>query len=328
MLDNYIKLGSEAEWLAARLKYITSTDIAGLFGLSRYKSGWQTWHEKKDGYLEKIENNRMKWGKRLQDAIAFGVAEDMGWTIPRKEGFNNCLFVRPSGELASSIDHPAIDKDGRQILIECKVVSQRYFDIAFDEETGEVPPDYEFQLQAEMLCTGIDRSVLACLVDGDQPKMFYRDIDHEAGAAIEKRVSAFWTSLRENKEPKPDYAATPDQEAIDALAKVMKCDSVLDMTGNNLMPELCAKLMNAQGELKLSETLVDSLKAQIKHAILGEMDGVISASEIEARFKQQSMKVLIAGGYSISMPFVKESIVPSYTRGSYRSMRVFKKEEK
>ena len=70
---------NKTAWLALRKLDITSTDDPALFGMSPYKSEYQLYHDKLNGDLVEIEDNaRMKWGRRLQDPIGYGIAEDLG----------------------------------------------------------------------------------------------------------------------------------------------------------------------------------------------------------------------------------------------------------
>jgi len=75
------KFETEDQWLEARKQDVTATDISAMLGLSKFKSRFALWHEKKSGIVanEFVENERTKWGKRLQNVIAKGVCEDQGW---------------------------------------------------------------------------------------------------------------------------------------------------------------------------------------------------------------------------------------------------------
>ena len=81
MTAKIYKFQTEQEWLNAREPDVTSTDMAALLGLSKFKSRFALWHERKTGIIanEFVENDRTKWGKRLQNVIAHGICEDEGW---------------------------------------------------------------------------------------------------------------------------------------------------------------------------------------------------------------------------------------------------------
>lgn len=59
-----IQIESREQWLAARAKDITSTEIAALYGLSPYITEFELFHNKRDGVRTQItENERMTWGQ-------------------------------------------------------------------------------------------------------------------------------------------------------------------------------------------------------------------------------------------------------------------------
>jgi predicted phage-related endonuclease len=75
-----LKFETEQEWLEARKQDVTSTEVAALFGLNPHKSRLRLWHEKRGDVESDFEDNPFtKWGRRLQNAVAEGIAEDEGW---------------------------------------------------------------------------------------------------------------------------------------------------------------------------------------------------------------------------------------------------------
>ena len=92
---------NKAHWLELRSMDITSTEVSALFGISPYKTHFELWHQHKDGLITEIEENeRMRWGSRLQNAIAEGIAEDEGWQIRLMDE-----YVRdPARRMGSSFD--------------------------------------------------------------------------------------------------------------------------------------------------------------------------------------------------------------------------------
>ena len=82
-----IPFTTEEAWLQARQRDVTSTESAALFGMSPYVTRYDLWHRKRSGTAPEFKtNDRMKWGNRLEAAIAHGIAEEQGWEIrPMKE---------------------------------------------------------------------------------------------------------------------------------------------------------------------------------------------------------------------------------------------------
>src|SRR5690606_13565282 len=168
MITEYHTPADEAAWHALRAQDLTSTDIAALFNLSPYKTHFELWHEKKSGEPVRIQQNeRMKWGNRLEASVALGIAEDRGWTVrPLKE------YGRlPGLRLGSSFDFRVIakisnspgygtnlDPDGvgwtrddspDDAILEIKCVDFRAFRDGWTVEDDyiEAPPHIEIQVQ-------------------------------------------------------------------------------------------------------------------------------------------------------------------------------------
>lgn len=302
-----IRFKTEQEWLEARVKYITSTEVASLFGLGEYKGAWQLWHEKIGDYSETVTGERPKWGLRMEDSIAEGVALDHGWIIDTQK-YKNCIFV-PYVEinLASSIDRIATCPKRGEGLIECKVVSFGVWSGEFSLSDNIIPARYEFQLQNEMLCTGLKWAVLACFVDG-VAHCFIRQADPEIHALILKKTKLFWASVKSGNEPKPDFMNELDQEAIFKFFGKKKVKEEVDLSLDNHLPELCSRYRESTAEVKMAELRRDALKAEI----------MMKVGDAE--------KVTTADGYSIRCSIVEGKEV-SYIRSPYRDFRIFKKEK-
>ena len=118
-----IQIQSQDQWLAERVKDVTSTEVSALFDLNPYLTQFELYQQKSTGQVVKIpENTRMKWGKRLEAPIALGVAEDEGWDIAKDTwsgGVRNGggIWETPSidpdlGVLYLQVANPSPDLDG------------------------------------------------------------------------------------------------------------------------------------------------------------------------------------------------------------------------
>lgn len=296
---------SESAWLLERAKNITSTEVASLFGLGEYKSEWQIWHEKVGNYHEVVEGERPKWGLRLENAIAEGIAQDQGFVID-PEKYQWCLFTHDTVRLAASIDRVTVCPKRGRGLIECKVISFNVWNDQFNYTDNIIPARFEFQLQTEMLCTGLPWAVLACLVDG-QTYLFFRRADPKIHELILKKVNAFWVKVTAGKEPNPDFMCENDQAMIFAMFKKRKIRKEVDLSTDNHLPELCARYLDAAAEAKMSELRKNALKAEI----------VLKIGDAE--------KVKVGENYTVSSVLVEGKEI-SYIRDAYRDFRIFKKD--
>lgn len=297
---------NKSEWLAMRAQDITSTEISALFGLSPYKTSFELWHEKASGNFDEFEpNERMKWGTRLQDTVARGIAEDNGWTVRAKNVYQRVADLR----IGSSFDFEIVSHENGPGLLEIKCVDFLAFRDNWSEEDGviEAPAHIELQLQHQMLVSGRSWGVIAALVAGNEVKLVQRKADPEIHEQIMAAAQAFWDSIAANQAPAPDYAR--DAKVISRLHQAVSEGTVLDATQDTAIDELVAQYRNASAQIKVLEDAKDSAKAKLLERI-GTSEKVIGA------------------GWSISAGTVEAKEVAAFVRQSYRNFRITAKKSK
>jgi putative phage-type endonuclease len=312
-----IRYESEKEWLEARTKDVTSTDVAALpsFDASPYKSPWQLFMEKLSGEVQEIvPSERMMWGSRLQDAVARGVAEDTGLTVRRL----NTYIRDPVQRVGSSFDFEVVSHEDGPGIMEIKNVDSMIFRNNWVEENGrlEAPPHLELQLQHQLLVSQRSWGMLVALVGGNTIKIARRERDEEVGKIILKKVAEFWVMVRENRPPPPDF--TRDAKAIARLYSKTEPGLILDATQNTELEFMVMDYKQVNEERKALDNIMDEAKARILERI-GKAEKVLG------------------NGWSISAKEVKESqgklitpdMVGTYTgaRKGYRRFDVNIKRE-
>ena len=209
MSTTRIQFSTREQWLADRAQDITSTEIAALYGLSPYCTEFELWHQKAEGFTVPFsENDRMKWGTRLQDAIAIGVAEDMGWEASRLDDYMRDEDAR----IGSSFDFEVVCRERGPGLMEIKNVDRSiFYEKWIDEPTGiEAPQHIELQAQHQMEVADMGWCAIVALVGGNDAKVTIRDRDRAIGRDIRKRVAAFWESVATGTPPAPNYETDAD----------------------------------------------------------------------------------------------------------------------
>lgn len=302
MTVEIMQFATEQEWLDSRKEDVTATDCAALLGLSKFKSRFALWHEKKSGIVaqEFVENDRTKWGKRLQNVIAHGICEDNGWI-----GEDLGLFYLKDRDLrlGSSLDVKVICPSRGEGLMEVKNVGGDSFAASWSDDFA--PVYYETQLQQELHLAnkaGLNLSwgVIAALVGGNKPVLYFRDYDPEIGAAIEREAQLFWESVNAGEEPKPDYSV--DGALLSKIRGAVHEKNTIDISTNNRVYELVDQYKHG-GELeKQGKEMKDTAKAELLD-LIGNAD-----------------KATFNGG-SITAGMVAGSEV-SFYREPYRNFRV------
>lgn len=206
MTTETILIENEAQWLAERAKDVTSTQVAALFGVSPYLTEFELWHQKRNGIVEEFEqNNRTRWGNRLERTIAEMFAEDYALQELHKL---NAYMRREGLRLGASFDFAAFDLSAQMVLIECKNVDFMEYKEKWTET--EAPAHIELQVQTQLLLSGYRRAFIVALVGGNNLVVHEREPDAEVQAKIIDKVAAFWSSVDAGIEPKPDFVRDAD----------------------------------------------------------------------------------------------------------------------
>lgn len=251
-----IKHVNKDEWLKSRTQDVTSSEVAALFGCNPYQTEFELYHRKKSGEVVEIEENeRMKWGNRLQDSIATGIAADNGWTVRRMDEYMRVVEER----IGASFDF-AIGDDG---ILEVKNVDSLVYKDGWllDGDQVEAPPHIELQVQHQLAVSGRKYAYIGALVGGNRVALIRREPDATVIAAIKEAVAAFWNAIDKGREPQPDWAR--DAKFISKLHGYAEPGKVMDVAGDAEFARLAEQYKAAGDKLKEMEDVRDAFKAQI-----------------------------------------------------------------
>jgi predicted phage-related endonuclease len=328
MKRDFLSFTTEEEWLAMRAQDLTSTEVSALFGCSPYATQYSLFHAKTGQLEADFElNDRIRWGNRLEAAIAYGIAEDTGLIV---EPFK--IYARiPELRMGSSFDFKIIGLDDSYTgtdetyrdafrengpgIMEVKNVDGLQFKRAWisDDHIMEAPPHIELQVQHQQETADMEWTLIAPLVGGNAPMPFMRQRDRAIGRAIIDKVGEFWHSVETGKAPAPDFSADGD-----TIAQLLYQDNgkTVDMSDNARLKELIALHEKAGEDYKAADDKKKALKAEILLTI------------------GHNAKVLVPG-FSISAGTTKDSagtlITPAHIgqrlggRSGYRMMRIYTK---
>ena len=245
-----------AAWHAARLKAVGGSEVAALFdvqpeyALSRYA----LWHVKAgNAPPPEVNNERVRWGLRLEHAIAAGVAEDNGWTVVPGGHVTDPTTPGMACTLDFVVHDPKRPDPG---CLEIKNVDWMVHRRTWTD--GEPPLHIGLQLQHQLACTGYTWGVVAGLVGGNEPVLYPYEVKPELIAEIRRRVTAFWQSIAEGREPPVDGS--------DGAAAVIRAmypgvvDEEVDLSADNEAPDLCARFLKAAAAAKAAEAERDQCK--------------------------------------------------------------------
>jgi putative phage-type endonuclease len=317
-----IKQYDRGEWLAIRRTHISSTESPALFGMSPYMTPYELAVQKQA--VEPVEfddNERMLWGRRLQNAIAQGIADDYRVMI---ESLEYAYAVHPDEpRMGSSFDYRIVgvpdDMRGSHQsptaigalyerhgpgLLEIKNVDALQYR---DWPEHDAPDHIEIQVQHQLEVARCEWCVLGVLVGGNRTEVYTRMRDGAVGGAIVKKVHEFWANLERGVLPPPVLPA--DADLIIKLHQYAEPSKVFNGQEDVALKALCSEYADATDALKEIGDVQKSLKAKILTHI-GDAERAL------------------VDGFSVSASMVAPAEVKAYTRNGYRNFRLTRKQER
>ena len=208
-----IQPNDEKQWLELRTKDITSTEVSALFGISPYMTKFELWHRKHRGEVVKFDpNERMKWGTRLQDAIAAGIAEENKWSVMRMTEYIRDPELRAGASFDFSLDTYE-SENSEPGLLEIKNVDSLQFKNGWtqdDEGNIEAPLHIEIQVQHQLMVSQRQFAYIGALVGGNKLVLIKRTRDENVIRRIREVIAEFWGTIEANIPPSPDFEKDAD----------------------------------------------------------------------------------------------------------------------
>lgn len=305
----------ERHWLSLRTEDVTSTESPVLAGVSPYATVFELWHRKKHRDPDDLpEKAIMGWGKRLQDCIAFGIAEDNGLIVRR---VNEYIRI-PDRRIAASFDFEIIGAlPTSPYFHEFQALGPGILEIknvdtfAFMNGWGktdfgiEAPSHIELQIQQQMLLMNRRWGIIGPLIGGNRVEPLLRHRHDDTCRGILAMVADFWKTIDANQPPEPDFRA--DYETIKRIYGYAEPGKVFDGRGNPRIGELLATCVDAGHRENLAKMDKDEAKAELL-TIIGNAERVQY------------------DGYSVSCGMVGLAEM-AFTRPGYRNVRITKKKD-
>lgn len=325
---NEFRTNSKEEWLSLKAQDVSSTEVSALFNMSPYLTKFELFHVKKNQQIIEIEDNdRMKWGRRLEDTIAQGFAEDYGLFIRKKDEYMRHFLVP---RMSASFDYEIIGLDHNPPnystglnpyraaflqygpgLLEIKKVDSLIYKNNW--EPTEAPPHIEFQVQQQMEVANLEWCVICPLVGGNEIKPFIRYRNKDMGASFITYILNFYDDIKANKAPSPDYAKDAEF-IIELYRKAGQAVYVPEGSKQAILDQLCQQYKEAAA----NEANADDIKQIIKAKIF-EIAGTEVGSAITPTWKINLSETKDSQGRVVTQDMVGSII---NARAGYRQCRI------
>tara|TARA_R100000687_G_C6443911_1_gene161914 strand:+ start:529 stop:1479 length:951 start_codon:yes stop_codon:yes gene_type:complete len=259
MITKSYPITDKQSWLENRLLDVTSTEVSALFNLNPYQTEFELYHQKKDKLVVNIDDNeRMAWGRRLEDSIALEFADRNKFKV---EQFD--VYMRnPDTRMGSSFDYKIVSEEEPMILEIKNVDALAYRKnwIEHDEYNIEPPEHIALQLQHQLEITGYNVGYIVALVGGNTMKVVKSKRDPEIGKLLKEKVKNFWKKIQSGTEPNPDY--TKDAQYI-MKNLCNQADASLILNADEDMDKLIDEYNIVNKEYASLSKTRDAIKAQI-----------------------------------------------------------------
>lgn len=262
------------EWHALRGRHVGGSEIAALFDLptgdrpAYMLTRYSLWHIKAgNAPPPHVSNPRTKWGLRIEQAIAEAVAEDQGWKI-HKGGYVSDPTTHGLGCTLDFIISPIEDEDGPGAL-ETKNVDWMVHRRSWVD--GEPPLHILLQLQHQLAATGYSWGCVAGLIGGNDLRLYRYKARPRLIADIRRRVTEFWRSIDEGREPEVD--GSDSASAVLRALYATVADDAVDFSENNEWPEAVSEFIAAGERRKAANIEYDEAKNRVVALLEGHKRG-------------------------------------------------------
>ncbi|MEM6681353.1 MAG: YqaJ viral recombinase family protein [Pseudomonadota bacterium] len=294
------------EWLAARQKNIGGSEVAGLFGLSKYTTSFKLYHQKRGSIdPDVLDNDRVLAGQILEPAIANLAMAKFEINLRRVHRYIPHPTVRG---MAASLDYETVSAP--RIPAEIKNVDFRVFRDEWEIDGNTItvcPPHIQLQLVHQMACTGAKEALIFVLVAGNT--LYHGRFPFRADIAekIERRITHFWADVAAEREPAIEGG--DDLGVLQDLYRVSDPATTVDLSGDN-------EAIDAAHRLAAAKTIGAEARREERSAktvLLEKLQGASAAT---------------LPGFELTMSDIKGARVEAFDRKPYRKMNFKKLPEK
>ena len=264
---------NHGDWLKSREQGIGSSEVATVLGLNPYDTPYQLWLRKtgRVPYVEQ-ENNLMRMGHILEDAIARLCSEEAGLEIVKNSSSEFVVVDKEKPFMRVSPDRYAYPigqkkSNDNKVIIECKSTQKGV-------DPDNISKYWFCQVVYQMHVTRIPLAYIAWLIQGRDfgYKPIYYDKAQDFAQLIEEEIERFWVDcVLGGKEP----ALINIQ---DVIIKFPKHEEGKKMIASDDLVTAWAELKDTNEEIKRLQSVKEDLETQLKASMLDAERLIIPAT--------------------------------------------------
>lgn len=312
-----IQINSDEQWRELRSHNIGGSEIAGLFGVSKYHTPFKLYHIKSGNLPEDdlAENERAELGKCLENGIADFLKSKFDLIIRKADSYyvsEICTGMGASLDYEILVDaetgdyiKPQKDMQATEALLRSEnhiwvpfEIKHIDFLIFRDEwkHTDEAEPepayDIALQVQHQIATVNAPGAYLGLLV-GTSAYLIKQPRHDGAIETIYEKVREFWGMVKDKKEPALNKG---DLESLKRLyPEVVERPKPLEITENvDHVYDLCKKLEHWAAKTKEAETNKELLQQELLLIMKDNKKAICKNAELVAGERRHKEKFVEA----------------------------------
>ena len=199
----------EAHWHELRKQHIGASEVAILLGLSKFKTRWRLYHEKR-GTIDpdNLDKNRaVMTGRHMEPALAMWAADKFDWPLRKVHRY----IADTDQRAGASLDYETM-QGHESVEVKFSTGWGDDEDNAWDWEGDDItqaPLAYIAQVQHQLMLTGKDQGWLVAYCGNMVRRMLVPRSDGII-KAIQIAIRQFWADVAADNEPAVDWFADAD----------------------------------------------------------------------------------------------------------------------
>ena len=250
---------TDDRWIEARRTGIGGSDAPVVLGLSRWRTPYELWREKRGEGDPQPESDAMRWGRALEPLVRAEYIERTGRSVVVPDAIMR--HARYPWMIAT-LD--GITDGGRIVEIKTARSSEGWG----EPGTDEVPDVYIVQVQHYMIVTGAPVADIAVLIAGHEYRQYEIQADTELQQAIIEAEAEFWQRVESGEPPDP---VTEE----DARRRWPRSSEGAARIADSETAELVRRLHEIQGSIDSLSAAASEIKTQIM-AAMGDAERLIA----------------------------------------------------
>ena len=246
------------KWLAERRTGIGGSDAAAALGLSRWKTAYALWLEKRGQAADTPDNWSMRWGRAMEADLRQHYSDVTGRTVYVPQG----IIRHP--KFSWMIATPDGGTDDKRIV---EIKTSRSAEGWGEPGSDQIPEYYALQVQHYLCVTGFAIADVVLGIYGHEPTIYHVEADQDLQEMLVEGERTFWRCVEQGEPPEPaNYADVIARYGRKSIANAVVADAAVQRR--------LLELAQVRASIKAFEESEEHLKAEVMRA-LGESDALV-----------------------------------------------------